>query len=1252
MSAADSSPSADRNLLFGILALQMDFISREALIQAMNAWVLQKATPLGQILLDQGALRVDTHALLQALVQKHLEMHGGDAQKSLASVSSLGSARQQLQQIADADLHQSLAHVAAHRAGQDDPFATQPPTVGEPTSSGLRFRILRPYAEGGLGKVFVARDEELGREVALKEIKDRHADDPDKRLRFLLEAEITGGLEHPSIVPVYGLGKYADGRPFYAMRFIRGDSLQDAIARFHHADSANRDAGERTLALRELLGRFLDVCNATAYAHARGILHRDLKPGNVMLGKYGETLVVDWGLAKPLGRVEAAPIEPMEGPLQPSSACGSVPTQIGSAIGTPAYMPPEQAAGRLDQLGPASDVYSLGATLYCLLTGLAPFAGDDVGAVLGKVQRGEFRPPRQVKPAVPAALEAVCLKAMALRPEERYASPRALAEDIEHWLADEPVSAYRESPLVRLGRLVRRHRTQVVAGMAALLVAVICLGTATVLLTAANSREREARQLAQSNEEKARLRFRQAREAVDKFYTQVSDSPEMKAKGVEKLRTKLLQSAVEYYQKFVEEEEGQAPEVQAERANAYHRLGILQNAIGHSSEAEKSYQNELAIWDGLIASRPDLPEYEAGKARSLRSLGSLYVVMGRIEFSEKAHKEALGLRQKLVAEHPEVTAYWNDLAESHHSLGYLYNTTRQSDLAEKSHLEALALRQRLVKEHPEVPAYWDDLGTTHNSLGYLYIFTGRYDQAAKAFQEAVASRKKLSTDYPEVPDYQYTQAISLNNLGNVYMEMGRNDEAEKIQKEGLAIRKKLVAEHPEVSKYQWDLGYSYHNLGYFFSETGRHKQAEEMYKEALAVRKILASKYPEVPDHQSDLAYSYNYLGNLYRDTGRHDQAEKAYQEALALRKNLAAAYPKLPDYQSDVVVSYLDLVFLYQITGRFPKATEMVQEALTTCKRLVAANPTASQYRAILGRCYHNLGIILDEMEQYDLAEKAYLDALKVRKPLAESNPEKPGFRRDVAWSYHNLGVVQRKIGQSQAALKSYQESLALAEALNKSQPEVADYATLLIGSYIGLGDIEQSTGQPTAAIKRYEQAMRTLAPILQKNPNDPDARKFQGAVYAGRAGALELVGRSTEALADWDRAIELSSGKDRDRFRASRVLALIRSGKQERGIAEAEELAKGRSLSGSVLYDLACAAALTSAHYQSKPNKPEATSKAESCALRAIQLLQQARDAGYFKDEKRIAGLKKDSDLEPLRSRPDFQKFLAELEPPVKAK
>jgi tRNA A-37 threonylcarbamoyl transferase component Bud32 len=331
-------------------------------------------------------------------------------------------------------------------------------------STELRYRPRHCHARGGLGEVHVAHDQELDRDVALKRIREDRAGDAESRRRFLQEAEITGKLEHPGIVPVYGLVRGVDGEPCYAMRFVQGDTLKDAIERFHKAYQPGRDPGERSLALRQLLGRFVAVCNTVAYAHSRGIIHRDLKPANIMLGKYGETLVVDWGLAKYVGEEGKASSADQEGagegspPPSPSDSASLLQwaslTGTGQVVGTPAFMAPEQAWGksRLQPVGPASDLYSLGATLYVLLTGRVPFPGRDVVQVLEQVSRGDFRRPRQVKPQTPAALEAICLKAMALKPEDRYPTALALATDVEHWLADEPATAYREPWQVRLGR--------------------------------------------------------------------------------------------------------------------------------------------------------------------------------------------------------------------------------------------------------------------------------------------------------------------------------------------------------------------------------------------------------------------------------------------------------------------------------------------------------------------------------------------------------------------------------------------------------------------------------------------------------------------------------------------------------------------------------------------------------------------------------------------------------------------------------
>ena len=240
----------------------------------------------------------------------------------------------------------------------------------------------------------------------------------------MIEAEITGGLEHPGIVPVYGLGSYRDGRPYYAMRFIRGENLKEAIDAFHADASLKNNPGRKSLELRRMLRRFTDLCNAIEYAHSRGVLHRDIKPSNVILGKHGETLVVDWGLAKAVGKIDPG-VSSGEGTFIPCSASDSAETLPGYALGTPGYMSPEQATGDLRTLGPRSDVYSLGATLYCVLTGKAPLQGSDVGEMLRMAQRGDILAPRSIDPSIDKALEAVCLKALASAREDRYSSSRA-----------------------------------------------------------------------------------------------------------------------------------------------------------------------------------------------------------------------------------------------------------------------------------------------------------------------------------------------------------------------------------------------------------------------------------------------------------------------------------------------------------------------------------------------------------------------------------------------------------------------------------------------------------------------------------------------------------------------------------------------------------------------------------------------------------------------------------------------------------
>jgi eukaryotic-like serine/threonine-protein kinase len=962
-----SQPVSDRNLLFGVLALQMDFIKREQLITAMQAWVFDKSKPLGDILLAQKALAKDNHALLEALVQKHLAMHDNDAEKSLAAVSEATSIKKDLELIRDTDVQASLMRVAPGKAKPADPYATVAPSSLAP-ATGTRFRILRPHARGGLGEVFIAEDAELHREVALKEIQERQADNIESRSRFLIEAEITGGLEHPGIVPVYGLGTYADGRPYYAMRFIRGDSLKDAIDRFHKADAAGMDAGERALALRALLGRFVDVCDAIAYAHSRGVLHRDLKPGNIMLGKYGETLVVDWGLAKPMSgpQEKTEKIDgPGEGSLVPHSISSSSQTLMGSALGTPQYMSPEQAAGRLDQLGPPSDVYSLGATLFCLLTGQPPFIEKDVGVLLQKVQRGEFARPREIKASVPIPLEAICTKAMALNPNDRYQSPRGLADDIEHWLADEPVSAWREPLTVKARRWIGRHRTLVTGAAATVLVALVGLAITAVLLTAANERERQAKLRAEQN-------FKLARDAVDRYFTFVSTDVLLNEPGMQPLQKKLLGSAQEFYAKFVKERSDD-PNLQGELARATFRLAQITGEIDSKLKAIELHEQAVNQFEKLTAAQNNA-DYQSDLAACHYQLGRLYRVTDQLAKSESNFKEALKLWEQLAKEQPNENRFLAGLARTQLGIGACYQDMRRTADAESYYQQTTDNLDKLRRADPQAAEYQRDWAVTQQNLGRIYRGLGeKEDQAKKAFANARAVQQKLVDAAPNVSLFQIDLARTDLNLGD-YAAAAKLSQA-------------VVERHPALTAPHMTLAVAFTTLSEVYRKAGDFVKAEEACEQALKIQRALAANYPDISSYQGELGRGLFLMGNAYLFVGqKEDKAKGAFEEATTILDKLARDFPQVPHHQSALARVHQVLGLTHASKAQGDKAIAEYGKALDVWKKLVSDYPKELEFKNGLRDTLRHRAESLTELRRYPDAQTDWDQALELSPPKERS--------------------------------------------------------------------------------------------------------------------------------------------------------------------------------------------------------------------------------------------------------------------------
>jgi serine/threonine-protein kinase len=966
-------PLADRNLLFGIVALQMDFINRDQLVAGMNAWVLDKHKPLGQILLLQGALSEGDTEAIESLVRRHLLRHDNDPGPSLAALTSIGPVRDALAQVPDPDLQASLLGIATLR---DDPDRTIS-YLGSPTVPGGRFRVLRPHAQGGLGVVSVAFDEELHREVALKEIQDRYAGDSEPRSRFLLEAEITGSLEHPGIVPVYGLGHHPDGRPFYAMRFVRGESLKDAIAGFHGGSGSSgetdgaRKASTESLAhsvqFRRLLARFLDVSNAIAYAHSRGVLHRDLKPGNILLGPFGETLVVDWGLAKVVGRMDDASGASGEATLRPPSASGVGETVAGSVIGTPAYMSPEQAEGRLDSLGPATDVYGLGITLYVVLTGRAPFHGENVNEILAKVRRGEFARPRVIQPRVPKVLEAICLKAMAREQSDRYSNPRALAEDVEHWLADEPVVAYPERLPDRLGRWVRKHQTLVTSAAAVLLMAACAAGLVAAQRSVhARDIERKNFDLAQTNRSldterrKAVERETLAVDAVKRFRDAVIEEPQLKNNlELEGLRKRLLKEPLAFFRSLRERlqaDRDTRTESLARLAEASYSLGHLTNEIGDKQDALIAFAESLAIGERLAEANPFVSAFRSALAKRHESIGVLLSETGKPADALKSHRAALAIRTKLADANPSVSEFQSDLAISHNDIGILLSDTGKPAEALKSHESALAIQTKLADANPSVSEFQRNLAISHHNTGVLLSASGKPADALRSHEAALAIRTKLADANPSVSAFQSELALNRHNIGLLLQDTGKPADALESFQEALAIQTKLADANPSVSAFQSDLSRSHNSLGNLLKAIGKTTDARKSYEAALAIQTKLVDANPSVSKLQRNLAGSHYNLGLLLYDTGKPDDALKSYQAALAIRTKLVREHPESPDFASELGGTLNNIAAIDMDAKRFVAARDGLRQAVEAQRRALASNPGNPTYRQFMANHLSNL--------------------------------------------------------------------------------------------------------------------------------------------------------------------------------------------------------------------------------------------------------------------------------------------------------
>lgn len=1001
-------------------------------------------------------------------------------------------------------------------AGQLDPGTAPKAPLGD-------FNVLREIGRGGMGIVYEAEQLSLGRRVALKVLPFAAVLGETQLQRFKNEARAAATLNHPNIVAVYAVGCHR-GMHFFAMQLINGESLASILdelrvskrAEREHSTPASKTSSSWCLLQNEAVSGEVNpelhsaatgpvatndknistppardtegaaagptaidpaylnsksYCRTVArlgvqaaealhHAHENGVIHRDVKPGNLMLDKDGKLWITDFGLAQ----------------LQRDTGV----TMSGDLVGTLRYMSPEQASGKRGVIDEGTDIYSLCATLYELLTLCPCFPGDDRQALLRQIEQLDPPPPAAINPAIPADLQTIILKGLTKHRAERYATAADLAADLRCYLECCPISAKPPSYVQRLQKWAARHHTLVIsAGVCTLLLLAASIISNLVIghqRNRATQMAEEAQQQALRAEANLQLALLGVNEIMDRLANEkLKDVPQLHT-----VRAETTERAVQLLEQIASHNIHHVG-IRGEIARAHVQLGHLRASEGRHDEGEHAFREAISIYDELIAIEPDESAHRLGIAAALDHLGDHLRNTSRTQDARTVYYRAM-----------------------HHL---------QHQLAGQS----LPPAEQVSAERM--------LAEVHCAVGLTLTDDSCFAEAEAEYQNALNIYSRMRHQEGDF-EIQKGLAVTLFNLGVMQFQKSTLPDAEKSTRQALRLFAALLEESPTTTSLREFAALANSNLAVILQRTGRSEEAIETVREHVAMLKRITLEFPELPEYRDELAVAYGNLGKLLRGQGDVDSAETASKAAVDTLRPLVEQYPHVAAYRLHLA-SYENNLGSVRWDQKQPEAAiSQFKRAVQNNTVLLETHPDVAEYLEYYARHAQNLAKVLTEVGQHEESEATLNRAIEMLANGTTSTTHQLRRTKQLIDCWWTLGNARLAAEQVEEAMAAFRQSLTIADRACSSHPEVDDlrvstarhHGLLAHHLYWNVG----TDNDKQAALDEVGKAVDMLTQLVKGNGSDRKYRLLLAAVLGDQGTMLSRMGSEAAAVASYRRSLE----------------------------------------------------------------------------------------------------------------------------------